>query len=426
MSRRGGRGLARWPVLLGVALAAALAWLLLGAGRAEPGPPATAAGPASAGGAATAAVAPAAPAAAALAQLAGAAASGPGLAAAAGPLTEAERRARRALWQGRLERASEALQAYEQAARYPHESRPAREHPDQLQPFAPVTQERSLRVPGGTATPGVRLVTTQERTFLAGADASRVTLALQDASGQPLALRVQRAVLHEVTPPGRTASTPEFVMPINDQGQLGDAVAGDGVLTATVQPALQGFAGYAGLVRLTLQLDYAGQPGFVYFDFIVSPEQAARWLPGVREGLEQGSLAFYLKADVQQAGRYVVSARVDDANGRTVALALFNAELQRGEREIRLPVFGRLVLDEQPAFPLKLRDVEAFLLKPDTYPDRVMLPRLAGVVHTSRSYALADFSPALWSSDERERYLAELGRDLKGAQDALAKLGPGP
>lgn len=416
--RAGGQcGRAAWPALAGLGVAALLAWLLLGRGghgdeaAVAALPPGVAPAVVAGGSAAVPLARPAVP-------------TPPGVVAAGAPLTEAERQARRTLWQGRLERARDALQGYQQAARYPHESRPASEHPDQLQPFAPVAEERPLRTPGGTATQGVKLLTTQERTFLAGSEASRVTLGLQDGAGRPLPLRVLRAVLQEVTPPGRTASTPAFVMPVNDQGQQGDAVAGDGIFTATVQPAAQGFAGYAGLLRLELHLEHAGQPGFLFFDFIVSPEQAARWLPGVRESLENGSLVFRLKAEVLLAGRYVVSARVDDANGRSFALAMFNHELPLGAQDIALPVFGRLLHDEQPVFPLRLRDVEAFLLKPDTYPDRVMLPRLAGVVHTSRRYALADFSPALWTSAERERYLAELGKDVTEAEQALQQLGP--
>lgn len=340
------------------------------------------------------------------------------------PLSEAERQTRRAMWQSRLERARDALTAYQQAARYPHESRPASEHPDQMRPFDPVAEEHPLRMPGSSPIQGVRLKTTQERTFLSGNEASRVTLGLVDANGHPLALRVQRAALKEVPQPGATTRSAEFPLPVNDNGQTGDLQALDGIFTAWVQPQLQGFAAAAGLLRLELNLEYGGQPGFLYFDFIYSPETAARWLPGVRDEVREGSLAFILRADVLLPGRYVVSARVDDAGGRTIAVALFNGELPRGTQEISLPVFGRLIRDENARFPLSLRDVDAFLLKPDAYPDRVMLPRLAGVVHTSRLHAPADFSDALWQSEERQRYLDELGRDVKRAEQELERLGP--
>jgi hypothetical protein len=355
------------------------------------------------------------------------ASSAPASAPAGPPLSAsgaAERRQQLVLWLGRLERAREALSAYQAAAQYPHESRPIEEHPDQVRPFNPIEEERSLRMPGGTATQGVRLRTTQERVFASGRESARITIALQDEQGRMLPLRVSRAVMKEVTPPGRTASTPEFVMPANDAGVQGDLVAGDGIISALMQPAAQGFAGFAGTVRLEMHLDYSGQPGFIYFDLVYSPDTAATWLPGVREVVEQGSLVFYLKAQVLLPGRYVVSARVDDAASEPLAIALFNQEVAAGTAEFRLPVFGKLIRDKQPGFPLQLRDVEAFLLRENTFPDRVMLPRLAGVVHTSKSHPLASFSTQEWAGDERARYITELSKDVAEAEKKVQQLGP--
>jgi hypothetical protein len=330
-------------------------------------------------------------------------------------LGQAQRQEQLALWQARLARARVSLDNYREAARYPHESRPIGEHPDQVRPFEPISEDRALRMPGGSVTQGVHLKTTQERVFASGNEASRITLTLTDDNGRTLPLRITRAVEKEVTQPGRTAGTPEFVMPLSSS---------EGVFTAVMQPARQGFATYAGTVRLELYLDYAGQPGYLYFDLIYSPEQAATWSPGMREALEAGTLAFYAKAQVLVPGRYVVTARIDDANGKPLALAQFNGEVQAGSAEFRLPVFGKLVREAQPAFPLQVRDVEAFLLKPDTFPDRVMLPRLAGVVHKSQTYPLASFSDALWTSAERERYLAELGKDVATAEQNVKQLAP--
>lgn len=336
----------------------------------------------------------------------------------------AEREEQRALWQARLERANNSLNAYRAAAQYPHGSRPISEHPDQVRPFAPITEERALRVPGGSAPRGVRLRTTQERVFASGMESSRVTLTLTDEQGRTLPLRVQRAVLKEVTPPGTTARTAEVALAVNDAGSQGDLVAGDGTWSALMQPGAQGFASFAGTVRLEMNLDYAGQPGFIYFDLVYSPEQAASWLPGVREVATPAGLDFHLKAQVLIPGRYVVTARVDDAQGRPVALAQFNGEVAAGAQEFKLPVFGKLIHDLKPEFPLVLRDVEGFLLKPDAFPDRVMLPRRAGEQHRSRSYVLASFSSAEWESEERTRYLTELSKDVAEAQDKLRQLQP--
>lgn len=336
----------------------------------------------------------------------------------------AERQEQLALWQARLERANNSLNAYRAAAQYPHGSRPISEHPDQVRPFAPIVEERALRVPGGSAPQGVRLRTTQERVFASGMESSRVTLTLTDEQGRTLPLRVQRAVQKEVTPPGTTARTAEVALAVNDAGTQGDLVAGDGTWSALMQPGAQGFASFAGTVRLELNLDYAGQPGFLYFDLIYSPESAATWLPGVREAATPAGLDFYLPAQVLMPGRYVVTGRIDDAEGKPVALAQFNGEVAAGAVEFKLPVHGKLIRDLKPAFPLVLRDVEAFLLKPDAFPDRVMLPRRAGEQHRSRSYALARFSDAEWQSEERTRYLTELGKDVAEAQDKVRQLQP--
>jgi hypothetical protein len=46
------------------------------------------------------------------------------------------------------------------------------------------------------------------------------------------------------------------------------------------------------------------------------------------------------------------------------------------------------------------------------------------VVHTTRMHAAGDFSDAEWQSEERQRYLEELGRDVKQAETELERLGP--
>ena len=85
-------------------------------------------------------------------------------------------------------------------------------------------------------------------------------------------------------------------------------------------------------------------------------------------------------------------------------------------------MYGRLVRDQKPVFPLTLHDVEGFLLKPDAYPDRALMPARDGPVHTSRKYSPALFTDAGWSSDETRRYLDEYGKDVSQAQQQLDQL----
>jgi hypothetical protein len=83
-----------------------------------------------------------------------------------------------------------------------------------------------------------------------------------------------------------------------------------------------------------------------------------------------------------------------------------------------------LVRDKNPAFPLRLVDVEGFLLQPDTFPDRAMMPRQSGEVYVSKRYDAGSFSGDEWQSEERARYLAEYGRDVQQALDQVARLRP--
>jgi hypothetical protein len=147
----------------------------------------------------------------------------------------------------------------------------------------------------------------------------------------------------------------------------------------------------------------------------------------VREVLdEKGSLQLYLGMEVRKAGRYVVAGRVDDESGVPFAYVSFNEELKEGTQEVKLTIAGNLVHDEAPTFPLKLRDVEGFLLKEAGDPDRELMAALRGYVHTTREYPQEAFSTAEWQSEERERYVKEYTRDVEEAQAQLDATLAGP
>jgi hypothetical protein len=162
----------------------------------------------------------------------------------------------------------------------------------------------------------------------------------------------------------------------------------------------------------------------VLFDVIYSPELPATWTGQVREAMENGSLNFYLKAEVRQAGRYIVTGRVDDAKGRPFALLTFNDLLATGPNEVRLTMFGKLMRDQEPALPLTLRDVDGYLLKENTDPDRALMPRLEGKAYVSKPQPLKNFSDAEHQGEERTRYLNEFGKDLALAKAALKEFDP--
>ncbi len=97
------------------------------------------------------------------------------------------------LWQARYERAEQVYASYRDATRYPHESRPLADHPDQVRPFDPVTEETPLRDAKGDVVKGVRLRTTQDRVFLSGTDVARFSIEALNEEGQRLPLIVRGA-----------------------------------------------------------------------------------------------------------------------------------------------------------------------------------------------------------------------------------------
>jgi hypothetical protein len=354
----------------------------------------------------------------------------PALAASSAPFTAPftaqgarERAAQAALWRERFERATQTLETYRQHSRYPQGSRPAAEQADQLQPYAPVIEDHALKMPGQAADETVKLRAMQERIYLQGEESAQVTLALVDAQGQAQALRVVRASLREVTAATQGSLFPVVPALFNDEGSGADSAAGDRVFSTRVQPSTQGFAQLSGQLRLEVHLQHGNHAGFAYFDFYVTATPPALWSGPVRESTDGGSLNFDLPVQVKQAGRYVVTGVVDDAHGAPYAHLTYNDELPAGPGQVRLMLFGKLMHDAPPAFPLTLRDVVAFRLNESGHPDRAHLPERRGSVHTSARHPLAAFSSAEWMDDARQRYLAELSKDAEQARRRLAELG---
>jgi hypothetical protein len=336
--------------------------------------------------------------------------------------TPAARQHELALWQRRLETAQQTLQAYREATRYPPEARLLSEQRDQARPNLPVVEDLPLRLADGSAARGVRVRTSQERVFVQGEESVRLSVSLRADDGTALPLRIVRASAREIPPPNTGSLYPVVSVNFNDEGVDGEVRALDGVYGVRLQPQQLGFAGLSGALRVEVMLEHATRQASVYFDLVLTGMPPAVWTGAVREALEDGTLNFYLGVEVKEPGQYVVSARVDDARGRPVALLTHNDEVAAGAQELRLSLFGRLVRDVKPVFPLTLRDVEAFLLRPDAFPDRSLMERRPGSLHVSARHSLDAFSTAEWQGEERGRYLAQMQQDVDEAQTKVTQL----
>jgi hypothetical protein len=322
-----------------------------------------------------------------------------------------------------LQLADHTYCSYRDSTRYPHTSRPIAEQPDQVYPNAPVNETHPMRLGANASDPKVQVQTSQSRVYMAAGEAVSFSLRAVDPDGQVLPLVVTRAVAQGLTFKG-SRGTAQVALAFADDGFGADAQAGDGAFAAVLAPAQTGLASFNGTIRAEVRYSVGGNAGAVLFDVIYSPELPARWTGQVREAVEDGSLNFYLKAEVRQAGRYVISGRVDDARGKPFALVSFNDVLGAGPNEVRLTMFGKLMRDREAALPLTLRDVDGYLLKENTDPDRALMPRLEGKVFTGKPHSLGAFSDAEWQGEERSRYLAEFGKDLARARSELAGFDP--
>ena len=314
--------------------------------------------------------------------------------------------------------------SYREGSKYPMESRPVAHNPDQVHPNQPITEMNPMRVEGGGSAGTVLLQTSQSHVYLAAGESAAFSLRAVNAQGETVPLVVTRAAAQGMTY-GASRPTSQVALAFLDDGTGADPVAGDGAFAGVLSPAQSGLAGFHGTIRTEVRYTAGGRNGFVLFDVVYTPTLPASWSGQVREAVENGSLNFYLRAEVRQPGRYVVTGRVDDARGRPFAVATFNEVLETGPREVKLTVFGKLMTDEAPALPLVLRDVDGYLLRENVDPDRLLMPRLEGRVYASRTRTMNGVSDAEWQSEERNRYLTEYARDRNAAREQLAAFEPG-
>jgi len=315
----------------------------------------------------------------------------------------------RALWQKRLARAEQTLSGYLESTRYPPESRPIEENPDQVEPHHVPEVSHPLAREDRKLT-DAKVILRQDRHFVVGDEKVTFLVSCMNSAG-PASCGVLSSVAQRHPAGGGAGVNVPF------------SNSGDGALVAVFQPSTQGFADYFGIVRLSLQLEVDGETGGASFDIQYTPSPPAVFTGRVREALESGSLNLYVEMEVEKPGQYVLAARADDASGKTFAYLSFNEELGKGRQEAKLQIFGKLVLDAGVQAPFRLHDVEGFLLKENAFPDRELMRMIEGTAHVTKSYASRDFSSSEWESEEKDRHVKEFQKDVDDAKKNLESAG---
>lgn len=315
----------------------------------------------------------------------------------------------------RLERARHTLEGYLQATRYPPGARPLSEKPDLQRPHSVAKSTQPLARADRKLT-DARVTLEQDRLYLVGDEAARLVVSCATSDG-PARCEVLRAEARVPETMPQANTMPSARVAFADEGAGGSAVA------ALFAPAKEGFGGYHGPIAVNLDLRIEGEEGAARFDVLYTPAPPARLTGDVREVIEDGSLCLYLRLAVDKPGRYVVVGRVDDAEGDGFAYLEHNEPLGAGAQEAKMCIFGKLVLDERAKSPFVLRDVEAYLLKEDTYPDRELVPGRDGPFYTTKAYPESVFSDAEWQSEQRDRHIKEFTKDVKEAEAELEAAG---
>ncbi|MBL8634031.1 MAG: hypothetical protein JNM40_12480 [Myxococcales bacterium] len=321
------------------------------------------------------------------------------------PMAQADSPALRA---ERRRLAEERLATYRKFAQYPPHSRPAREHSDKLFPLSPVVRGLPLSL-SGVPSDHILLKLRQDKLVLVGDELLELGIRCEDSQGQVLPCTVQRAQVSTESPDPSKSSRPLSFLPDDAPGRSGE-------LIAQVRPASLGLCQSTCPLLIDVKLQAGRDPveqGSAQFDVLFTPDPPAVSQGPVQEAVVDGSLTLTYPILVKRPGRYVLTARVDDAAGKPVALIDFNDLLPVGAQRVKLVLFGKLLRDENPRWPLKVRDFDGFLLKESGYPDREQIPTRGGHHHTTQTYSLSAFSSAEWQSEEKTRHEREFEKDVQ-------------
>jgi len=203
---------------------------------------------------------------------------------------------------------------------------------------------------------------------------------------------------------------------LKDDGAPPDERANDGTLTALVPFPTDVLKGFVGDLTLSANLRAGETLLTSTFGFLYTGHPPARFTGQVRETIEDGSLVLRMGIEVERAAEYALRARLYDSDGKAAVFMIADGELEGGRGEVSFVAFGKLLRDASLKSPYALRDVEAYVVQADAYPDRLKVPTWPGPFVTRR-YSLEDFSNKEWASAEKQARLDEIQRLIEAAPE---------
>jgi hypothetical protein len=205
----------------------------------------------------------------------------------------------------------------------------------------------------------------------------------------------------------------------HDDGVPPDALAGDGVFSATVPPTLEVAKGFSGELLVEVDVEVAEETGTLQFRFAQTAAVPARFTKTARDAVEGGSLAIYLGIEVLEAGRYDLRGRLYDAKGAPVAFMTYVGELGPSAREVRLFAYGKLLRDQGAVPPFVLKDIEGWRYLEGQYPDREQMEMWTEGT-TTAAYDASALTDQPWEAPEKQAKLRSFDDAVKRGPSEIA------
>ena len=233
-----------------------------------------------------------------------------------------------------------------------------------------------------------------------------------DRPGQRLPV-VIRSALVEAFGQGRTGVSLTF----RDDGQEGDAVAGDHVYTNRFVPSERAELAVAAMrVRLQVDLEAGGVERLVHLDFTYTPRPLLE-LVAASAGARDGNLALALELEVHDPGHYQFYADVQTGDGEETIGWISSGwtGLDAGPRQVDLALFGKVLHDRGLPGPYRFTALRA-VRRADEAEVEAWWSDPRDVV--TDAFALSAFSPDAWDGPERREVIATLERSIEEQEQA--------
>jgi hypothetical protein len=305
----------------------------------------------------------------------------------------------------------ELIEDYRRRSEFPPSSRPVESPQD------PILAEREISpVSAGGPEGEEPLLTVFPEQLVFEFPDSAVIFAYLTAGGQRVAAQSMEGTL--LTEDLQEVGTVLF----RDDGEGGDAMAGDFLYTARIQPPAGNERAASFLVRVRAVLDdRVERRAGTSFQY---SRPGARLTGAFQDSIEGGSLRIDVQLDVDEPGIFHLSGTLYDANGNPVGLAQNRIELAAGQHWVPLVYYGRIFHPDPrtgrqaASGPFELRFVS--LLNVTTMPNAVS--RLWETHFWTRPYRAADFTSEPFNDPFYTEAIAHEEAELERLQ-ALATAG---